>query len=181
MKITVISGSPHKKGTSAFLVDNFIEGATEAGHEIFRFDAAFKNISGCVGCGCCEMGFSNKTCIKKDDMQELYPQILASDLVVFATPIYYFSFSAQLKTVIDRFYAVNNKLMEQNKRAILLATAWNPNEDIMNHAKAQYLEILKYLGWQNEAMIFACGCGTREQIINTQYPQFAKTLGQQLK
>lgn len=181
MKITVISGSPHKKGTSSLLVDNFIEGATEAGHEIFRFDAAFKNISGCVGCGCCEMGCSDKTCVKKDDMQELYPEILASDLVVFATPVYYFGFSSQLKTVIDRFYAINNKLMAQNKRAILIATAWNPSEDVMQHTKAQYLEIVRYLGWQNEDMILACGCGTREQTIGTQFPQMAKTLGKQLK
>ena len=53
MKVTVITGSAHKKGTSALLADKFIEGAKEAGHEVFRFDAAFENVKPCLGCEYC--------------------------------------------------------------------------------------------------------------------------------
>ena len=53
MNITVITGSAHRNGTSALLADKFIEGAKEAGHDVFRFDAAFKNIHGCIGCDTC--------------------------------------------------------------------------------------------------------------------------------
>lgn len=56
MKIVVITGSPHKKGTSALLADEFIRGAKEAGHEVSRFDAAFENVHPCIGCNKCEYG-----------------------------------------------------------------------------------------------------------------------------
>lgn len=68
MKITVITGSPHKNGTSALLADKFIEGAKEAGHEVFRFNAAFEKISPCLGCDHCMMG--SNPCVHNDSMNK---------------------------------------------------------------------------------------------------------------
>ena len=56
MKITVITGSPHKNGTSALLADRFIKGAKEAGHNVFRFDSAFEQVKPCLGCDHCGFG-----------------------------------------------------------------------------------------------------------------------------
>jgi len=53
MKIVVLTGSPHKDGTSAFMAENFMKGTVEAGHEVFRFDTAFKKIHPCIGCDNC--------------------------------------------------------------------------------------------------------------------------------
>ncbi len=84
MKITVITSSAHRNGTSAMMADEFIKGAEEAGHEIFRFDAAFKSIHPCIGCMKCQTG--DKVCVFKDDMQELNPHLLAAALTCFGKP-----------------------------------------------------------------------------------------------
>lgn len=67
MKIVVITGSPHKAGTSALLADKFIEGATNAGHEVFRFNSAFEDIHPCQGCDHCGM---NGPCIQNDAIEQ---------------------------------------------------------------------------------------------------------------
>ena len=87
MKVTVITGSPHKKGTSALLADEFIRGAQEAGWDTFRFDAAFEKVSPCLGCDRCGIGAA--PCVQKDAMQRLTPELLASQAVALVTPLYY--------------------------------------------------------------------------------------------
>lgn len=102
MKITVITGSPHKDGTSALLADKFIQGAKKSGHDVFRFNAAFEDVHSCNGCDHCGM---NGPCVFKDSMSKLLPELLVSDLIAFVTPLYYWGMSVQLKKVIDRFYS----------------------------------------------------------------------------
>lgn len=100
MKILVLAGSPHKNGTSNTLVREFARGAEEAGHSVKIYDAAKGNIRPCLGCDRCGMAGD---CVQKDDGNAVLAELLASDMVVFATPVYYFGMSAQLKTVVDRF------------------------------------------------------------------------------
>ena len=87
MKILVITGSPHKKGTSALLADNFIAGALEAGHEVFRFDTIFQVTQPCLACYYCRK--NNHKCIQEDDMELVWDKLIAADMVVFVTPVYY--------------------------------------------------------------------------------------------
>ena len=98
MKILVITGSPRKNGNSNTLVDNFIKGVEEAGHSVVRFDSAFKNVHPCVACNKCGM---NGQCVFKDDFEFVRNNIVDADVVVFASPMYYFGISAQIKAVID--------------------------------------------------------------------------------
>ena len=105
MKILVITGSPRKNGNSNTLAEHFIKGAQEAGHEVVRFDAAFKEVHPCIGCNRCGM---NGPCVFKDDFEFIRKHIVDADLVAFATPMYYFGISAQIKAVIDRFYAITS-------------------------------------------------------------------------
>ena len=100
MKIVVLTGSPRKNGNSAYLAEQFIKGAEEKGHEVFRFDCAFKQVEPCRACNRCDM---DGPCIFNDDFQELRPHLIEADMVVFATPMYYFSISAQMKRVICPF------------------------------------------------------------------------------
>ena len=103
MKIVVVTGSPHKSGTTALLADKFIEGAQSAGHEVFRFDAAFEDIHPCLGCDRCGM---DGDCIQNDAiLQTLMPQLLQADLIALVTPVYFFAMTAQIKTIVDRFYS----------------------------------------------------------------------------
>ena len=109
MKIVMMTGSAHLHGTTATLADRFQQGALDAGHEVYRFDAAFQDVHPCIGCDKCRR---TGTCtFAADDMKLLNPHLLAADAVVFVSPIYYFTINAQLKAVIDRFYANNEVLM----------------------------------------------------------------------
>lgn len=124
MKITVITSSAHKKGTSAMMADEFIRGAQEAGHEVFRFDAAFKNIHPCIGCMHCQSG--EGTCVFKDDMLELNPELVGADMIVLVSPIYYFDVNAQMKAVVDRFFCNNMALYGMTKQFALITTMADP-------------------------------------------------------
>lgn len=109
MKIVIIKGSPHKKGSSNMLTEQFIKGAQEAGHTVIEMDAAHMDIRPCLGCEHCGM---NGPCIQKDDMAQVRDALLSADMAVFVTPVYYFGMSAQLKMVIDRFYSYTMKLAQ---------------------------------------------------------------------
>ena len=173
MKITVITGSPHKEGTSALLADRFIDGAKAAGHEVFRFNAAFEDVSPCIGCDRCGM---NGPCIYKDSMTKLTPELLAADLIAFVTPLYYWGMSAQLKRVIDRFYASSSRL-HGNKKTVLMATAYDANDWTMNSLTTHYKTLARYLQWEDAGMVLAVGCGNRSAIERTDFPNQAYKLG----
>ena len=91
MKIVVLTGSPRKNGNSAYLAEQFIKGAEEKGHEVFRFDCAFKQVEPCRACNRCGM---DGPCIFNDDFQELRPHLIDADMVVFATPMYYLGWTS---------------------------------------------------------------------------------------
>ncbi len=179
MRIVIITSSPHKRGTSALLAEEFARGAGEAGHDVFRFDAAFEKISPCLGCDRCGPG--RAACVQKDSMEKLNPHLLEADAVVFVTPLYYFGMSAQLKMVIDRFYANNYQLMGSGKKAILLATSYDANNWTMQALTAHYVTLLKYLKWNDAGALLAMGCGSRSDIERTDYPAKAYLLGKALE
>jgi multimeric flavodoxin WrbA len=174
MKITVITGSPHRNGASALLADQFIQGAREAGHDVFRFDAAFEEVASCLGCNHCR---TSGICIRNDSMNKLNPELLASSVVVFVTPLYYHGMSAQLKAVIDRFYSNDPELKGSGKRAILMATSYASEDWIMQDLASHYETIVKYLKWRNSDILLAKGCGTRVDIEKTDYPSLAYQMG----
>lgn len=176
MKIFVLTGSPRKNGNSNTLANHFIKGAEEAGHKVMRFDAAFKSVHPCTGCNSCGM---NGPCIFKDDFEFVRQHIVEADMVVFATPMYYFGISAQLKAVIDRFYAINGQLHRPKKAALLMTYADNSPEKegaIINH----YTVLLNYLGWQDMGQIIAPGVWPAGAVNKTEYPQRAYLLGKSL-
>lgn len=178
MNIVVLTGSPHKAGTSSLLTDNFIEGAKEAGHDIFRFDAAFEKVHPCIGCDKCQCG--KQPCVFKDSMETLYPKLQEADLVAFVTPLYYHGASAQLKAAIDRFHGIDDLIRNTGKKAVLLVTAADTKERIMKGVVGTYIETLHYLNWQDCGKVLAIGCYAREDIEKTEYPKQAYDLGRSL-
>lgn len=173
MKITVITGSPHKAGTSALLADKFIAGAEKNGHKVFRFNAAFKNIHACTGCNACGM---NGPCVFKDDIErELMPELLDSDMIVLVTPLYYYDMSAQLKTVIDRMHGRLRSF--DGKKSILMATAWNSAGWTFDALVDHYDSLVEFMHWQDMGKVLALGSGTRRMIEETELPEQAERLG----
>lgn len=177
MKILVMKGSPHKQGSSNLLADNFIRGATDADHHVEVFNTASAVIQPCVGCNSCGM---SAPCIQKDDGALMREMLLASDMVVFVTPLYYFGFSAQLKVTIDRFYSFNGKLTSKKLKSALLAAAWNEDEWTMKDLKEHYLTLCRYLHFQDQGMVLGTGCGTVSMTKRTRFPQKAYEFGKSL-
>lgn len=104
-KIIVILGSPIKNGSSATLARRIADGAKDNGAEIKEIFLQDMQISACKGCGACQKKNSRK-CVIKDDMQKIYPDLQKADGFILATPVYWCSMSAQLKTFLDRTYAL---------------------------------------------------------------------------
>lgn len=178
MNIIMITGSPHKKGTSELLADEFERGALNAGHSVSRFDAAFMDIAPCAACDFC---LSSGECCAEDNMRILTDELLKADAAVFVTPIYYFGMSAQLKRVIDRFYAVNSTLEKQKKRAVLLATCADDRPWVWEPLVTHFEAICRYLGWENSGELIASGVSVREDIEKTDCPGRAYELGIELR
>ena len=145
MKIVIITGSAHRHGTTATLADQFLRGAESAGYEVFRFDAAFKNVHPCIGCDKCNR--TGECAFAADDMKELNAHLLEADAVVFVSPIYYFDINAQLKSVIDRFYANNAALMGKKKAVFITAMA-DTDTKTASGANATFDLMADYLGWE---------------------------------
>lgn len=176
MQILVLTGSPREKGNSNFLASEFIRGAEEAGHAVFRFDSAQKNVHPCIACNSCGM---DGPCIFKDDFETVRQYLIPADMVVFATPMYYFGISAQLKAVIDRFYAVNGQIHVPKKAALLMTyanTAPKQSQPIDSH----YQTLIDYLGWSDAGRVIAPGVWTENAVKSTEYPQKAYALGKNL-
>ena len=102
-KIVVVTGSPRRNGNSFAMTEAFIRAAEEKGHSVTRFDAAFRKLGGCRACETC---FSQgRACTFDDDFNAIAPAILEADALVFTTPVYWYSYPAQIKAVIDRVYS----------------------------------------------------------------------------
>ena len=177
MKILVITGSPHRRGTSMLLADEFSAGAEAADHKVIRFDAASSRIEPCRACDYCRS--HDTECIQKDDMVYLRDDLLEADAIAFVTPLYYFGMSAQLKRVIDRFYALNDALRTP-KRALLLATRGDTETWVADALQAHYEALCRYLRWQDCGRIIAIGAYTRSDIETSDYPVRARRLGESL-
>jgi len=178
MKVTVITSSPRKRGTTSVLVEEFIRGAKEAGHDIFRFDAAFEKLAPCMACNFCRT--NNAQCAQKDSMEKLNPELLGADCIVFITPLYYFGMSAQLKLTMDRFYANSPALKGNGKKTMLLAAAHDDEDWAIQPLADHYKTIVRYMNWDDRGILLATGCGSRSDIEKTDFPARAFKMGKDL-
>ena len=125
MKILVIVGAK-KNGQTNKLVGQFINGAVSSGHTVETVNLlTLKNVHGCVDCQTCKR--NGGTCVWKDDIAPLMEKVVAADVLVFASPVYFFSISSQLKLFMDRTYAVMEQI--KNKKFYFVATAAGPSVD----------------------------------------------------
>jgi len=104
-RVTILMGSPHRDGNTAALADRIAEGAREAGAEADVLYLHGMKILPCTACEACHKPGA-EGCILDDEMDEVYANLRSADAIVFASPIYFFTMSAQLKTALDRCYAL---------------------------------------------------------------------------
>jgi multimeric flavodoxin WrbA len=179
MRILSIQGSPRKSKNTAALLSEYLRGALEnqdTHNETIYLQS--QDIAPCTGCGSCKNGLD--TCIIEDDMQRMYPLIRYADVLVFATPIYWWHMSAQLKTFLDRMYALDFETGFSGKRFVLLMTygGEDPNTGAQILQKSM-AEIMEYLEMEIACTYGVC-TGTTPMKSNEKALQKAYKLGKQL-
>jgi multimeric flavodoxin WrbA len=166
--ILVLTGSPRNGGNSELLADAFIEGAEKKGHKVTKFKTAAKKIGGCKACQMC---WSNKgACVFNDDFDELQPLIESADVLVLATPLYWFSMSAQLKNAVDRLYAYsvdNSKKKLKIKESLLLSCAASDEKDDFSGLINTYYGIIKHLNITDKGIFTVNSVNKKGDIKNT--------------
>lgn len=123
MYIVMITGSPHKNGTSSLLADEFIKGAEESGHSVFRFNTAFECVHPCIGCDSCQCG--DKPCVFQDDMNFLYPELKKAMLLMTAASNVESIYNGALGS-----YHETVKYLGWNDSGVLLAYGCSTRADI---------------------------------------------------
>ena len=155
MKVLVINRSPRAKGNSDLLCDEFIRGAEEAGNQVEKISLREKEIFPCKACYAC---FRTGSCVQKDDMAQIYPAVKECDVVVLASPLYYWTMSGQLRTALDRLFALEegdgNLLRGNGKSSALLMAAEGHGFD---DAVLYYDHLLEHLRWKNLGHVLAGG------------------------
>ena len=170
MKITVLNGSPRKQNTAA-MAEAFAEGARAAGHEVEVLQVGKMKINGCLACEYCH-GKGAGQCVQKDDMEKVMPAYKDCDMIVFASPIYYFDMTAQLSAAIQRVYAIG-KPTKATKAALLLSSA-SPNP--FEGAIATYKSMIGYMGLEDVGVITAAGDENGSEAKLKEICDFAKAL-----
>lgn len=123
--VLVISASPRKGGNSDFLADEFMRGAIASGNTCQKIRLAEKNINYCRGCGnCYSLG---NPCPQKDDAPEIAVKMINTDVIVFASPVYFYAPCAQLKTLIDRCCARYQEMEDKDIYMIFTCSDSDPN------------------------------------------------------
>lgn len=153
MKVLAISSSPRKGGNSDVLCDEFLKGAAESGHTVQKIRLAEKQIAPCLGCyGCSE----NHICVRKDDMTEVLGALKSADVIALASPVYFYSICAQMKTMIDRCLADYRSI--KDKQFYLIVTAADPQHCAADETLADFRGYLRCLpGAMEKGVIFGTG------------------------
>ena len=179
-KIVILNGSPRKNGNTTALTAKFTKGAKEAGNDVKEFFLGSMKINGCKGCF---GGHSSKECpcVQQDDMNKIYPLVKECDIVVLATPLYYWNMSGQIRTAIDRLFALEegdgNLLRGHDRSSILLMAAEGHGfDDVVSY----YDHLLEHLKWENLGHVLAGGNGDIGDIKGKIELQEAYELGKSI-
>lgn len=189
-KILVILGGGRPKGNTRQLVDSFMQGVMDAGHTVELISLNKVEVNGCIGCNACRYG---KSCVQKDGFNELVPKIKEADLIVFASPLLFWTISSKLKAFIERFYCIaeedpNPPLGRYEKYpvkdAVLLMTSADNFFWTYEQAVSYYkFAIINYIGFHDKGMLLAGGCGDtngKPQINKTNHLKEAYEFGKML-
>lgn len=188
--ILVVQGGGRAKGNTAQLVDSFMKGATAAGHTVEKVDLNKMEVKGCIGCNACRYG---KPCVQKDAFNELVPKIKAADLIVFASPLLFWTLSSKIKAFIERFYCIAEEdtnpplgryeTYPVTDAALLMTSADNffwTYEQAVSYYK---FAIINYMGFHDKGMLLAGGCGDtngKPQIDKTEQLEKAFEFGKNI-
>ncbi len=173
-KVLIISASPRKGGNSDLLCDQFLKGAQDAGHDAEKISLSAHKINYCLGCGVCN---NTHECVQKDDMKPLLDKMVRADVIVLATPVYFYSMDGQLKTFIDRTVPRYTEI--SNKDFYFIVTAADSSKKNMTRT----LEALRGFsedcldGTREKGVIYGVGAWQKGEVKETPAYQQAYQAG----
>ena len=174
-KILILSASPRLQGNSDLLCDQFAKGAQESGHEIEKIHVHGKKIHYCTGCGTCFEGV--KKCPQIDDMAEILEKMITADVIVMATPVYFYTMNGQMKTLIDRCCSRYREI--KDKEFYFMATAADGNRKSIERTFEEFRGFTACLdGAVEEGVVYGAGAWEKGDIIKTKAYAEAYALGQ---
>ncbi len=174
MNILILSGSPRKGGNTDLLVEAFVKGASQK-HHVEIVSVHDYKVNPCMGCNACFKNEGN-ICAQKDDMALIYEKANEADMLVIASPVYFYGLSAQLKSIIDRFHNPIRDTFHIKKMALLLVGAASLPE-LFDSILTEYQLCLNFFNLEDAGKILARGCKEKGDIINSGYLDEALTLG----
>ena len=149
-KIIILNGAGKKNGSTAAMIRAFTEEATSGGNDVREFYLQGMNIKGCLDCQGCARAVpgSESPCVQKDDMTQIYAAFKEADVIVFASPVYWWTFTGTMKTAVDRLYALYRKKENggTTKESVLLMTSGGSSIALSD---AWYRGFEQMLGWKN--------------------------------
>ena len=177
MNILILSGSPRKGGNTDLLVEAFVKGASQK-HYVEVVSVRDYKVYPCMGCNAC---FRNEqhTCAQKDDMPLIYEKMSQADMLVIASPVYFYGLSAQLKTVIDRCHNPIRDTFPIKKMVLLLVGAASLPE-LFDSILAQYQLCLNFFKLEDAGRMLVRGVKDKGDIKNTNALNEAFELGQHI-
>ncbi len=160
-KVLVLSSSPRRGGNSDLLCDRFTNGVQQAGHHAEKIFLKDKKINYCTGCGTCID--SGKSCSQKDDMAEVLDKMVEAEVIVMATPVYFYTMCAQMKTLIDRTCSRYTEI--KNKEFYFIVTAADTNNQAMERTLEEFRGFTYCLEAAKEkGVIFGTGAWDKGEI-----------------
>lgn len=176
-KILILSSSPRKAGNSDTLSSEFLRGAIDAGHSAERIFLGDKTINYCTGCSTCSL--HGKPCPQKDDMPEILDKMVAADIIVMATPVYFYTMCAQMKTLIDRCCGLYTEM--RNKEFYFIITAAENDQRKMERTVDTFQGFLDCLhDARIKGIIYGLGVWHKGEVNNTPAIQQAYDTGRQI-
>jgi hypothetical protein len=176
--ILVLTGSPRLGGNCDLAANAFIKGATGAGHQVYRFDAGRKRISGCMACErCWEQG---KACVIDDDFNELAELIPKADMIVYISPLYYSDVSGQMKCAVDRFYSYSTGKApnpEKIKESMLILCGETELGTDFTGVTKVYKNMIGYKGWKNRGVLCIGRVSDKGDILKTECMEKIEDMG----
>jgi multimeric flavodoxin WrbA len=165
-KIVVITGSPRKGATEA-MSDAFQTAAETKGFEVVRFNTAKMNVAGCRNCNACGK-VAGRTCVFDDDFTAVSKAVLEADGIVFATPLYWYSWPWQIKATLDRFYSfLVGQFDLKGKKAALIASCGEPNTDAIDGLVFSFKKTTELLGLEDVGHVLATGLHAPDEYKKT--------------
>lgn len=177
MNILVLSGSPRRGGNTDLLVEAFVKGASER-HSVEVVTVSDGKIHPCIGCNAC-FKREGHTCFQNDDMVEIYAKMSRAEMLVIASPVYFYGLSSQLKAVIDRFHNPIRDTFPLRRTALLLVGAATLPE-LFDSILAQYRLCLNFFHLEDMGKVLVRGVCEKGDVRATQALQEAYELGRSL-